>query len=139
MTDADVIDGGPHCRIPVAEIRWRFTTSGGPGGQHANRSQTAVEAEIELASATGIEAETRQRLIDRLGPTLALSVDTTRSQHRNRQIAVERLGERLRKAQDRQAPRRPTRPSRSARRRRVDAKRRRSQTKALRRRPASDD
>ncbi|MGI9603130.1 MAG: alternative ribosome rescue aminoacyl-tRNA hydrolase ArfB [Acidimicrobiales bacterium] len=137
--DDTVIDGGPGCRIPTREVQWRFTTSGGPGGQHANRSHTAVELTIDLASASGIDSSVRQRLRERHGPVLRVYVDDTRSQHRNRQIALDRAAEVLRQAQVRPKKRRATKPSRGASKRRVEAKRRRSQTKRDRRRPGPDD
>lgn len=138
MHDGDV-DAGAGCRIPERDLQWRFTTSGGPGGQHANRSQTAVELTIDLTTAQGIDDAVRRQLVDRLGPTLRVSVDDTRSQHRNREIALERATSSLRAARRRPKVRRATRPSRSAKRRRVEAKRRRSQTKRDRRRPGLDD
>lgn len=115
--------------IPIAEIAWRFTTSGGPGGQHANRSNTRVEAMLDLSSVSGIPDEVRDRLVSKLGASVTVAVDDTRSQHRNRQLALERLAGRLAGALVRQKRRRPTAPSRGAEQRRLDSKRRRSQTK----------
>ncbi|MDH3705009.1 MAG: alternative ribosome rescue aminoacyl-tRNA hydrolase ArfB [Acidimicrobiia bacterium] len=133
------LDAGSGCRIPSRDLRWRFTTSGGPGGQHANRSQTTAELTIDLESAVGVDDGVRQRLVERLGPVLRVSVDDTRSQTRNREIALERATAMLRSARQRPKARRATKPSRSAKRRRVEAKRRRSQTKRDRRRPGPDD
>jgi len=137
--DEGIVDAGPDCRIPHRELRWRFTTSGGPGGQHANRSNTAVELTIDLAAATGIGDQARRLLMERHGPELRVFVDDTRSQHRNREIALERAETALRQARVRPKARRKTKPTRSSVRRRVDAKRRRSQTKRNRRRPSADD
>ena len=115
--------------VPVSAVVWRFGPSGGPGGQHANRSNTRVEAVVDLTSTGDIDPEVRQRLIDRLGAELRVAVDDTRSQARNREIALDRLEERLRRGLVTAKPRKPTRPSRRARRRRLDDKRRRAETK----------
>lgn len=142
MTDQpgpEVIDAGPGCRVPVREIDWRFTTSGGPGGQHANRSQTAVEARIDLRTAEGISRPVRAALMERFGPMLRVSVDATRSQHRNRQLALEEAERLLRRGQRRPKARKATKPSRGAQRRRLEAKKQRSQTKRNRRPPRRDD
>ena len=118
--------------VPVSAVVWRFDPSGGPGGQHANRSNTRVEAVVDLTAAGDIDPEVRQRLIDRLGTELRVVVDETRSQARNREIALDRLEERLRLGLITAKPRKPTRPSRRARRRRLDDKRRRAETKRSR-------
>lgn len=124
----------PGGTVQAAEVIWRFSPSGGPGGQHANRSSTRVEAAIDLACAGSMPPETRRRLIERYGPELRVTVDDTRSQARNRDIALDRLEQRLRDGTASPEPRRPTRPSARARRRRLDWKRRRSETKRARRR-----
>ena len=118
--------------VPATAVVWRFDPSGGPGGQHANRSNTRVEAVVDLTAAGDMEPEVRQRLIDRLGAELRVVVDDTRSQARNREIALNRLEERLRRGLVTATPRKPTRPSRRARRRRLDDKRRRGETKRSR-------
>ncbi|WP_420618309.1 peptide chain release factor-like protein [Candidatus Poriferisocius sp.] len=127
--------------VPVSAVVWRFDPSGGPGGQHANRSNTRVEATIDLAVAGDIAPSVRQKLIDRLGGELRVVVDDTRSQARNREIALDRLEERLRSGLVTAKPRKPTRPSPRARRRRLDEKRRRAETKRSRARidPFSSD
>ena len=124
----------PGGTVPAAAVAWRFSPSGGPGGQHANRSSTRVEATLDLAEAGTMSTETRRRLTERFGPVLRLVVDDTRSQARNRDIALDRLEQRLRDGLASAEPRRPTRPSRRARRRRLDWKRQRSETKRGRRR-----
>ncbi|NNE73256.1 MAG: aminoacyl-tRNA hydrolase [Acidimicrobiales bacterium] len=129
----------PGCRIPLSEIDWTFTTSGGPGGQHANKAHTRVEAAIDLRTARGINAATRARLITKLGPLLRVVVDDTRSQARNRSIALERLADRIEVAQRQDKLRRKTKPSRGAQKRRLEAKKRRSDTKRQRQRPRHDD
>jgi ribosome-associated protein len=131
------IDG--TCVIDPDEITWRFTTSGGPGGQHANKASTRVEATFDIERSPSLTEGQRGRLIEKLGPALTVVVDDTRSQARNRAIALERVGQRLAAGLRRDAPRRATRPSRAAKARRVDAKRRRSDTKRNRSRPGADD
>ena len=127
--------------VPVSAVVWRFDPSGGPGGQHANRSKTRVEAMVDLASAGDMDPEVRQKLIDRLGDEVRIVVDDTRSQARNREIALDRLEERLRSGIAVAKPRKPTRPSQRARWRRLDEKRRRAETKRSRARidPSSFD
>ncbi|MCY3961469.1 MAG: aminoacyl-tRNA hydrolase [bacterium] len=127
--------------VPVSAVVWRFSPSGGPGGQHANRSNTRVEGVVDLATAGDMAPEVRQKLIDRLGDELRVVVDDTRSQARNREIALDRLEKRLRSGIVTAKPRKPTRPSLRVRRRRLDEKRRRGETKRSRARidPSSFD
>jgi len=127
--------------VPASAVGWRFDPSGGPGGQHANRASTRVEAAIDLTTAGDMDPDVRQRLVDRYGVGLRVVVDDTRSQARNREIALDRLEALLRDGLVVAKPRKPTRPSGSARRRRLEDKRRRSGTKRGRSRidPASHD
>ena len=128
-----MLDAGPGCRVPVEEVRWRFGPSSGPGGQHANRAHTRAEAALDLVTASGIDEVVRRRLVERLGAELRVVVDETRSQHRNRSIALVRLEERLRAATVVRARRRPTRPGKGAVERRLAEKHRSSQRKRDRR------
>ena len=129
----------PDFVIPWEELDWRFTTSSGPGGQHANRSNTRVEVRWRpLDSDAGTERQ-RRRIAERLGELVTVGADDQRSQRRNRALALERLGSRLRTALHEDAPRQATRPSRAARQRRTDAKRRRGQLKQQRQRPSADE
>ena len=126
--------------IPATELVWRFSAAGGPGGQHANRSATRAELIFEIGSSTTFDAETKQRLLANLGGRAAGGIVTiteraSRSQWRNRQRARKRLVELLNDAMRVEASRRPTRPSRAARRRRMDQKRRHSEKKRLRQPP----
>lgn len=121
--------------IPDAELSERFMPSGGPGGQHANRASTRVELRFDVASSSALSRSQRERIIERLGGEVRVVVDEERSQLRNRDIARDRLAARLRAALTREAPRRPTRPSRGAKERRIKEKKRRSELKAQRRRP----
>lgn len=124
--------------IPASELSWTFTTSGGPGGQHANRSNTRAELRYELAAGDVFPADIKARMIERLGDTVTVVVDETRSQWRNRSIARRRLTDMLLEAMKTERPRHPTKPTRASKRRRVESKRHRSETKRLRRRPDPD-
>ena len=119
----------PGGTVPAEAVTWRFDPSGGPGGQHANRSSTRVEAVLDLTTAGDVVPAARERLIDRFGAELRVVVDDTRSQARNRDIALDRLQARLRDGVAVTKPRKPTRPSGRSRRRRLDKKRQRSETK----------
>jgi len=122
------------CRIPVAELEWRVSRSGGPGGQHANTSDTRVEVLFRVDESDALGPRQRERLLARLGPVVSAVAADTRSQARNRELALERLRDRLASALRTPHARRPTAPSATARRRRVDAKRRRGELKRQRRR-----
>jgi ribosome-associated protein len=122
------------------ELEWRFTPSGGPGGQHANKANTRVELSWDLASSASLTERQRTRLRARLGDTVRVVADDHRSQYRNRMVAGERLAEMCRRAlAPPPKPRKPTKPSRGARKRRLESKRRAGQTKRLRRKPGLDD
>lgn len=128
--------------IPENELVWSFSPAGGPGGQHANRSSTRAELRFDIAASRAFDDETRRRILENTGsdPVISVRVDETRSQWRNRQIAGRRLADRIRNAMRPEVPRRrATRPSRAARRRRIDAKRARSRTKSLRKPPDPND
>ncbi|HEY6415928.1 MAG TPA: alternative ribosome rescue aminoacyl-tRNA hydrolase ArfB [Acidimicrobiales bacterium] len=128
------------CAIPLDELEWRFSGSGGPGGQHANTSNTRVELVFDVAGSPSLASRQRERLLERLGPVVRVVVSDSRSQVRNRELALNRLRERLAAALRTPRPRRPTAPSRAARRRRVETKRRRGELKRQRRaRPERED
>lgn len=136
MRGPDLIDLGRGVFLDPAEVAWRFSTAGGPGGQHVNTSNTRAEASLDVAAA-GLPAWARSRLVERAGPVVTASAGDTRSQARNRQLALDRLADRLRAAlAPPPPPRRPTRPTAASRRRRLEDKRRRAQVK--RRRKGSD-
>lgn len=122
--------------IPGEELEESFSTSGGPGGQHANRSNTRVELRWNV-DASRVDEELRNKILARLDDgAVTVSVSESRSQFRNRQIARQRMRERIEEALKPEPPaRRRTRPSRAARQRRLDDKARRSQTKQRRQRP----
>jgi ribosome-associated protein len=125
-------------RIPATELDVRFSPSGGPGGQHANKAATRVEVRFDVADSPSLTDHQRERLLERLGSTVRVVADEHRSQSRNKTVALERLGERLAAALRTEPPRRPTRPGRGAKERRLRAKRQRGETKAGRRRPHDD-
>jgi ribosome-associated protein len=124
--------------IPLSELQFRFTPSGGPGGQHANKVNTRAELRFDVAGSPSLGPRQRQRLIERLGPELRVVADDERSQGRNRQLAVERFAQRVAAALKVEKPRRPTRPTKGAKERRLTAKRQRSEQKRSRR-PELDD
>jgi ribosome-associated protein len=121
--------------LPLDEIQLRFSRSSGPGGQHAQRSETRVEAVFDVASSGALTEAQKRRVIARAGPVLRAIAQDERSQSRNRELAVERLVEALREALRVRRPRVPTQPSAAARERRLEEKRRRAETKRLRRPP----
>src|SRR4051812_13195070 len=91
--------------IPIDEFEWRFTPSGGPGGQHANRSNTRVELRFDVSESPSLGPRQRARLLERLGPVVRVTVDAERSQLRNRALALERLAGKLRTALQLEKPR----------------------------------
>lgn len=125
--------------IPEDELEWRFTTSGGPGGQHANRSSTRVELRFDVTMSEALGPRQRARLLERLGPVVRVSAGDERSQVRNRALAAERLAAKLADALKVEVPRRPTKPTKAAVTRRVEAKRRQGARKRERTRRADDD
>jgi ribosome-associated protein len=126
------------CAIPVSELEWRFSPSGGPGGQHANRSHTRAEVRFDIAGSPSLGPRQRTRLIERFGPELRVVADDERSQTRNRALALDRLRSRLADGLRVETPRVATRPTRASKQRRVEAKRKRSETKRLRGRIRDD-
>jgi ribosome-associated protein len=121
--------------LPLSEIELRFSRSSGPGGQHAQKSETRVEAILDVEASETLSARQKQRVLRKAGPVLRAIAQDERSQARNRELAVERLVEALREALKIERRRVPTKPSAASRERRLEAKRRRSETKRLRRPP----
>ena len=135
----DVLRVNRSLVIPLDELEWRFTASGGPGGQHANRSNTRAEVRFDIESSPSLGPRQRVRLVERFGPVVRVVVDAERSQRRNRVLAQERLAERLAAALRVDPPRTPTKPTAGSRQRRLSEKRRRGEQKRQRQRPPSDD
>jgi ribosome-associated protein len=128
------------CSIPLDELEWRFSGPGGPGGQHANTSNTRVEVRFDVAGSPSLTESQRARLEERLGPVVRVVAADSRSQARNRELALSRLRERLADGLRTRPARRATAPTAAGRRRRLDAKRRRSDLKRQRRtRPGLED
>lgn len=124
--------------IPSAELEERFETSGGPGGQHANRSETAVRLRFQV-NESSLPVEAREKLASRLGNIVEVSAAESRSQHQNREMARRRLAERIEEALVDPEQRRKTRPTRASADRRLIEKKARSEVKKQRRRPDIDD
>jgi ribosome-associated protein len=125
--------------LPLSEISWRATTSGGPGGQHANRTLSRVEVQFDVCASPTLGPRQRARLLQRLGPVVRASASESRSQARNRELALARLATKLDAGLRVQRVRTPTRPTRSSQARRMEGKRRRAETKRQRQRPREDD
>ena len=121
--------------LPVDEIELRFSRSSGPGGQHAQRTESRVEAVLDVEASSALTDAQKRRVVARVGPVLRAVAQDERSQWRNRELAVDRLVEALRRALAVPRPRRPTAPTAASRERRLEDKRRRSETKRLRRPP----
>jgi ribosome-associated protein len=127
------------CVIALDELEWRFSASGGPGGQHANTANTKVEVRFDIESSPSLGPRQRERLLEKLGPMVRVVASDRRSQAQNRELALERLSARIAEALVIETPRRATKPSRSAKKARVESKRRRGETKQARRRPTRED
>ncbi|MEO6653581.1 MAG: alternative ribosome rescue aminoacyl-tRNA hydrolase ArfB [Ilumatobacteraceae bacterium] len=126
-------------RIPRHEIEMSFSASGGPGGQHANKSATRVELRLDLSTSTAFSHAQRERVTERLGDEIRVVADDERSQLRNRALAEERLVARLQSALHVERRRRATRPTRGSKERRIKAKKGRSEVKRQRRKPTHFD
>jgi len=124
--------------LPVSEIELRVSRSSGPGGQHAQKSSTRVEAVLDVEASTVLSDVQKRRVTGKAGAVLRAVAQDERSQARNRELAVERLVEKLRQALAVPRRRVATKPTRSARERRLESKRRRARTKQLRRPPGSE-
>jgi len=124
--------------LPVSEIELRVSRSSGPGGQHAQKSSTRVEALFDVDASSALTDTQKRRVVARAGLVLRAVAQDERSQSRNRELAVERLVEKLRAALAVPRRRKATKPSAAARERRLESKRRRARTKALRRHPGAE-
>jgi ribosome-associated protein len=121
--------------LPVSEIELRFSRSSGPGGQHAQKTETRVEAILDVEASSALTPAQKRRVVRKAGPVLRAIAQDERSQSRNRELAIERLVAVLRDALRVERRRRPTRPTAASRKRRLEQKRRRGATKQLRRPP----
>ena len=123
----------------MAEIELRASRSSGPGGQHANVTESKIEAIFDVFASGSLDPVQKARISAKVGPRVTAVAQDARSQSRNRDLALERLAERIRTGLERRRPRQKTRPGRSARERRLNEKRNRGQRKQERRRPSMDD
>jgi ribosome-associated protein len=145
MADADVLEISPALRLPLAELEYRASRSGGPGGQHVNTSSTRVEVWWDIAGSPSVSEEQRARLLSRLASRLdgsgrlRLVSSGSRSQLRNREEVTDRLREIVARALLVPKRRKPTRPTRAAKAARLEAKRRHSTKKRERRPPSGEE
>ena len=121
--------------IPLSEIAFRYSRSSGPGGQHAQKTETRVEALFDVEASSALTDRQKNRVVRKAGPLLRAVAQDERSQARNRELATERVADLLREALRVERRRVATKPSKAAVERRLEQKRRRSQTKRLRQPP----
>jgi ribosome-associated protein len=124
--------------VPPGEIVYRTSRSSGPGGQHAQKSETRVEALFDVEASSALSESQKRRVTAKAGPVLRAIAQDERSQLRNRELARDRVVEQLRAALHVERPRRATKPTKAARERRLKAKKERSSAKKLRQRPPTD-
>ena len=125
--------------IPLREVEVRASRSSGPGGQHANKTASRIEASFDVAASSALSEEQKRRIVNRLGPRVTAVAQDARSQARNRELALERLARRLSSALTINRPRQTTRPTSASVKRRLATKRRQAERKRDRRRPADGD
>lgn len=125
--------------LPLAEIELRTSRSSGPGGQHANVTASRVEAVFDVERSRALDEQQRARLLERLGPVVSAVAQDARGQARNRELALRRLAQKLAGGLRVQRKRRPTRPSRASKERRLEQKRRAGERKKNRRSPSADE
>jgi ribosome-associated protein len=125
--------------LPLAEIELRASRSSGPGGQHANVTASRVEAVFDVGASAALDDAQRARLLERLGPVVTAVAQDARGQARNRELALQRLAQKVAAGLRVQRRRRATRPTRASKQRRIEEKRRTGERKRNRRRPSSDE
>lgn len=133
--DGDSIRVTRTVAVPLSEIELRYSRSSGPGGQHAQKTETRVEAVFDVAASTALSDAQKRRVEARLGPVVRAVAQDERSQSRNRELALERLADQLRAGLRIRRRRIPTKPTEASKERRLEEKRRRSEQKRLRRNP----
>jgi ribosome-associated protein len=136
---ADELKIDERLSIPLGEVELRASRSSGPGGQHANVTASRVEAVFDVRASGALDDAQRARLIGRIGPVVTAVAQESRGQARNRELALQRLAEKIAASLVVPRRRRPTKPSRAARRRRLESKRQVGERKRARRRPAAED
>ena len=135
----ETLNVGAGVEVPLSEVELRSSRSSGPGGQHANVTASRIEAVFEIEASGSLNEEQKRRLTRRYGARVTAVAQDARSQARNRELAVERLRERLMEGLRKPKRRRATRPTAASKTRRLDAKRRRAERKAARKRPDPTD
>src|SRR5437764_10286568 len=135
MTESESIRVTRSVAVPRSEIELRTSRSSGPGGQHAQKSETRVEALFDVEASSALSEGQKKRVLAKAGPMLRAVAQDERSQLRNKELATERLVAALREALRVERKRVPTKPSQAAKQRRLDEKRRRGEVKRLRRPP----
>jgi ribosome-associated protein len=125
--------------IPLKEVNWRATPSGGPGGQHANRTKSRVDVWFTVRDSRGLSSDQKERLIERYGPVVRVSASEERSQSRNREVAIDRLASRIALGLRVKPVRSASAPTRSSKERRLAEKHTRARVKQARARPGEDD
>jgi ribosome-associated protein len=133
---ADELRVDARLSIPLSEIELRTSRSSGPGGQHANVTASKVEAVFDVEASLALDEGQRERLLQRAGPRVTAVAQDARGQARNRELALQRLAEKLASALRVPRSRRATKPTRAAREKRLDEKRRASERKRTRRKPS---
>jgi ribosome-associated protein len=136
---ADLLQINHALAIPLDEVTMRASRSSGPGGQHANVTASRIEASFDVAASSTLDDAQKRRVTARCGPVVRAVAQDARSQARNRALALERLAARIARALEVPRTRRPTKPTRASRTRRLEAKRRASERKRGRRPPAGED
>ena len=136
---ADELKIDERLSVPLAEIELRASRSSGPGGQHANVTASRVEAVFDVRASKALDDVQRARLVERAGPVVTAVAQESRGQARNRELALQRLAEKIAAGLAVPRSRRPTKPSRAARRRRLERKRLVGERKRARRPPAAED
>jgi ribosome-associated protein len=136
---ADELRVNERLALPLAEIELRTSRSSGPGGQHANVTASRVEAVFDVEASATLDERQRARLRERLGPVVTAVAQDARGQARNRELALQRLAAKLAAGLRVQRKRRPTRPTKASRQRRLEQKRRTGERKRTRRRPSFDE
>ncbi|HMC50129.1 MAG TPA: alternative ribosome rescue aminoacyl-tRNA hydrolase ArfB [Solirubrobacterales bacterium] len=135
---ADELRIDSRLSIPLAEVELRASRSSGPGGQHANVTASRVEAVFDVEASRALDARQRALLLDRGGSLITAVAQDARGQARNRELALRRLAEKISAGLDEPLLRRPTRPTRASRMKRLEEKRRAGERKRTRRPPSGD-
>jgi len=139
VTMPELLEINRDVSIPLEEIVLSASRSSGPGGQHANKTESRIEASFDVGASATLDDVQKARVTARCGPVVRAVAQDARSQARNRALALERLAVRLARALEVPRVRRATKPTNASRARRLDAKRRAAQRKRGRRRPGAED